>query len=57
MKRKELERMLKDAGWWVLRQTKHVAWTNGIKTVFVPSHKEIKSWTVNEIFKHAGLRK
>lgn len=55
MKRKELERILIKAGYWIVRSTKHIAWTNGIKTVFVPSHKEVRTWTVHQILKHAGL--
>jgi mRNA interferase HicA len=42
MKRADLERALKDAGYWFLRHGgSHDVWTNGKRNETVPRHNEI----------------
>jgi mRNA interferase HicA len=42
MKRRDLEKKLKELGWWFLRRGgKHDVWTNGSEHEYVPRHKEI----------------
>ena len=50
-KKAQLERALRDAGWWVQRERgKHEIWTNGAATVPVPRTLKGK-WTIGEIAK------
>lgn len=56
MKRKDLERKLTKAGWYLLRHGgKHDVWTNGTATTTIPRGKEIKEGTAKQILKTAGL--
>jgi mRNA interferase HicA len=42
MKKRDLEKRLRDAGWWFLRQgSNHEIWTNGELAEPIPRHKEI----------------
>jgi len=53
MKRKELEKALKQSGWWLLRHGgNHDIWTNGERQEPVPRHNDI-----NEKLAHSILRK
>lgn len=54
MKKKELEQYLKGLGFFFIRSKKHDIFSNGTMNVSVPRHKEIKSWTVNQIKKQIG---
>jgi len=54
VKRRDLERQLKDLGWWEIPSAKHGKWTNGSKVTMVPRHKEINEWTAKGILKFAS---
>jgi predicted RNA binding protein YcfA (HicA-like mRNA interferase family) len=43
MKKRDLEKELGRAGWWLKRQGgAHEIWTNGIDTEAVPRHREVR---------------
>lgn len=42
MKKRDLEKALKQLGWWILRQgARHEIWTNGREQEPLPRHNEI----------------
>ncbi|MDZ4661085.1 MAG: type II toxin-antitoxin system HicA family toxin [Pseudomonadota bacterium] len=51
MKRRDLERKLKQLGWWQITGSKHDKWTDGINAVAVPRHREINEYTAKGILK------
>jgi predicted RNA binding protein YcfA (HicA-like mRNA interferase family) len=51
MKRTEFESLLKDNGFWFLRDSKHCIWTNGTINVAVPHHKELNKFLVKKIMR------
>lgn len=51
MKRKDLEKVLRDHGWYKVGGTKHDKWTNGEKIQMVPRHTEINEHTAKGIIK------
>lgn len=54
MKRKDLERQLKKAGWWFLRHGgRHDVWTDGENEEPVPRHNEINEILAKHILKKA----
>jgi len=54
MKRRELERKLKDLGWWIDREGgNHTIWTNGLEKQPVPRHSEVNEYTAKAILKAA----
>ena len=54
MKKRDLEKRLKDLGWWFLRPGgNHDIWTNGILSMPVPRHAEIKEMTSKGIITKA----
>jgi len=54
MKRKDLERQLKDLGWYFSRHGgKHDVWTNGEETEMIPRHNEINEFLAKKILKTA----
>ena len=54
MKRKDLERELKDAGWWFLRHGgNHDTWTNGHEIEQIPRHREIGENLAKKIVRRA----
>ncbi len=54
MKRRQLEKRLKDLGWNLDRHgRKHDVWTNGEYEIAVPRHKEINEYTATAILKEA----
>jgi mRNA interferase HicA len=55
LKRRDLERSLKDLGWWFLRPGgSHDVWTNGLINTTVPRHSEIKEMTAKGILNTAS---
>lgn len=58
MKVKELEKLLKQAGWAKEEGAKHTKWTKaGQRPITVPRHKgDVPVGTANSILKAAGLR-
>ena len=58
MKRRELERRLRDAGWWPLRHGGgHDVWTDGERLEYVPRHAEINELLARKILRKAGAAK
>ena len=54
MKRKDLEKKLKDLGWRLSRHgKKHDIWTDGDRETAVPRHLEINEYTAQAILKEA----
>ena len=55
MKRYELEKNLRTMGWRFLRcGRRHDVWTNGVREIAVPRHREINEYTAKAILKNAG---
>jgi len=50
MKRKDLEKVLRNRGWELARHgSKHDIWTDGILEVAVPRHREINEYTAKAL--------
>lgn len=58
MKKRELDKILKEHGFSLMRSGKHNAWSNGEKTVFVAHFhgKDVNGKTTHEILKRAGIK-
>lgn len=48
-------RALEKAGFWIARQGKHIAMTNGDRIITVPRANPINAYTMAGIVKDAGL--
>ena len=48
-------RAFEKAGYWVVRQGKHVSMTNGDRIIVIPRHDPINAFTLGGIVKDAGL--
>ena len=48
-------RALEKAGFWILRQGKHIVMTNGMHKVVIPRHNPINAHTMGGIVRSAGL--
>ena len=48
-------RALEKAGFWVLRQGKHVVMTDGTRVLTVPRHNPVNAITMGNIVRDAGL--
>ena len=46
---------LEKAGFHVVRQGKHIIMSNGIRTVTIPRHNPVNSYTMGKIIRDAGL--
>ncbi|MDO4485705.1 MAG: type II toxin-antitoxin system HicA family toxin [Bacillota bacterium] len=56
MKRRDLEKKLKEAGWYLLRNgADHDIWTNGKNIEPIPRHKEINERLAKAILRKLGL--
>lgn len=55
MKRKDLEKLLCNAGWSKTEGGKHSKWKRGNRTLVVPGHREINELLARAILKQAGL--
>ena len=54
MERRDLEKKLKDLGWWLERHGgNHDYWTNGELKEAVPRHNEIAEFLAKKILKKA----
>lgn len=54
MKKIDLEKRLKKAGWWLLRHGgNHDVWTNGKENEPVPRHNEINELLAKKILRKA----
>jgi hypothetical protein len=49
MKKRDLESMLYQMGFRLIRSKKHDAWSNGSKTVFTPRHKVVNIFLAKKI--------
>lgn len=54
MKYKDLERILNEMGYQFVRMSKHVIYSNGIKTVAIPHQREINRMLSKRILKEIG---
>ncbi len=55
MKRRELERQLRERGWALSRHgSKHDVWTRGEREIVIPRHAEINEYTAKAILREAG---
>ena len=55
LKRRELERELKNLGWWFMRHGgNHDTWTNGIDLEQIPRHNEINEYLARKILRIAA---
>ncbi len=48
-------RALQKAGFWILRQGKHIVMTDGTKKVVIPRHNPVNAITMGGIVQDAGL--
>jgi predicted RNA binding protein YcfA (HicA-like mRNA interferase family) len=48
-------RALEKAGFWIERQSKHVAMTDGERTLTIPRHNPVNAITMGNIVRDAGL--
>lgn len=56
MKRRDLEKKLKEAGWYLLRNgADHDIWTNGKDIEPIPRHKEINERLAKAILRKLGM--
>jgi predicted RNA binding protein YcfA (HicA-like mRNA interferase family) len=54
MKRRDLEKQLKELGWWFSHHGgEHDRWTNGKEQESVPRHNEIREYLAKKILKKA----
>lgn len=54
MKKRAVEKLLRKAGWWLLRQgANHEIWTNGELTEAIPRHSEIQERLAKSIIRAA----
>jgi len=57
MKRRELERRLRELGWELSRHGgRHDVWIRGEREIVVPRHAEINEYTAKAIIREAGGR-
>lgn len=57
MKRRDLIKLLKANGWWLLRNgTNHDIYTNGKVSETIPQHSEIKEQLALAIIRRQGLK-
>ena len=57
MKRADLERLLKNNGWWIKRSGgKHDVWTNGTENETIERHREISEPLAKAIIKRRSLK-
>jgi len=58
MKKRDLEKALKELGWWFLCEGgSHEVWTNGRETIAIPRHNEINEKLAKGILKGAQKAK
>ena len=46
---------LEKAGFWILRQGKHIVMTDGVRILTIPRHNPINAFTMGGIVRDAGL--
>jgi predicted RNA binding protein YcfA (HicA-like mRNA interferase family) len=54
MKRRDLEKRLRVAGWRLVRHgARHDVWSNGEREIAVPRHNELNDYTAKAILREA----
>jgi predicted RNA binding protein YcfA (HicA-like mRNA interferase family) len=48
-------RALKKAGFWIVRQGKHIVMTDGTRILTIPRHNPVNAITMGKIVRDAGL--
>ncbi len=48
-------RALQKAGFWVVRQGKHIVMTDGVRIITIPRHNPVNAFTMGGIIRDAGL--
>jgi predicted RNA binding protein YcfA (HicA-like mRNA interferase family) len=48
-------RALEKAGFWVIRQGKHIVMTDGARILTIPRHNPVNAYTMGGIVRDAGL--
>lgn len=57
MKKRDLEKLLKNNGWYLLRSGgNHDIYTNGVDTEPIPRHNEVNERLAQAIIKRRGLK-
>lgn len=51
----EALRALEKAGFWVIRQGKHIGMTDGVRILTIPRHNPVNAYTMGGIVRDAGL--
>ena len=57
MKRRDLEKLFRQNGWWPYAEGKHTKWTDGKNIEEIPKHKEINERLAKSMIKRWGLKK
>ncbi|GIV11011.1 MAG: hypothetical protein KatS3mg020_0896 [Fimbriimonadales bacterium] len=52
---KQAVRALQKAGFWVLREGKHIVMTDGVRLITIPRANPINAYTMGGIIRDAGL--
>jgi predicted RNA binding protein YcfA (HicA-like mRNA interferase family) len=48
-------RALEKAGFWIIRQGKHIVMSDGTRLVVIPRHNPVNAYTMGSIIRDAGL--
>ena len=48
-------RALEKAGFWVVRQGKHIVMSDGVRILTIPRHNPVNAFTMGGIVRDAGL--
>ncbi len=56
MKRRDLEKLLRQNGWRQIDDNKHAKWTDGKHIELIPKHKEINENLAKAIIKRWNLK-
>lgn len=48
-------RALEKAGFWIVRQGRHIVMSDGTRMLTIPRHNPIKAFTIGGIVREAGL--
>ena len=54
MKTKDLERIMKKNGYVFIRNSGHIIWGNGVKTIAIPRGNEVNKMIAKRILKEIG---
>jgi predicted RNA binding protein YcfA (HicA-like mRNA interferase family) len=48
-------KIFKKAGFWILREGKHISMTNSTRKIIIPRHSRLNPYTLKAIIRDAGL--